>query len=238
MRLSSKRTCRIFIKGVNMAVLKTKNLKKIYKTSFGAIKALDNVNLEIEQREFVAITGTSGSGKSTLLHILGGLDKPSDGSVSIENTKIFELDDYDLTIFRRQKIGFIFQNYNLIPILNVYQNIILPVKLDGKNVDYEHVDNIIEFLKLNDKRDILPLKLSGGQQQRVAIARCLASKPAIILADEPTGNLDSQTGNDVFHLLKSMSKEFNQTVVMITHNETLAKKTDRCIRIEDGKILQ
>lgn len=220
-----------------MTILSTTELKKIYGSGENEVHALAGVNLEVEKGEFVAIVGTSGSGKSTLLHMLGGLDRPTSGSVHVDGKDIFSLKDEELTIFRRRKIGFVFQNYNLVPILNVYENIVLPVQLDGGKPDAEYVENIIETLGLESKLDNLPNNLSGGQQQRVAIARALASKPAIILADEPTGNLDSKTSQDVLGLLKITSEKFHQTIVMITHNEEIAQLADRIIRIEDGQIV-
>ena len=220
-----------------MAILSTTNLKKIYGNGENAVHALDGVTLSIEPGEFTAIIGTSGSGKSTLLHMLGGLDRPTSGSVTVDGKDIFSLKDEALTIFRRRKIGFVFQNYNLVPVLNVYENIVLPIQLDGNEPDAAYIDNIIETLGLSEKLSNLPNNLSGGQQQRVAIARAIASKPAIILADEPTGNLDSKTSQDVLGLLKLTSKKFSQTSVMITHNEEIAQLADRIIRIEDGKIV-
>ncbi|MBO3285480.1 ABC transporter ATP-binding protein [Paenibacillus sp. FSL M8-0228] len=220
-----------------MALLKTQALRKHYGNGDTAVHALDGVNLEVESGEFVAIVGTSGSGKSTLLHMLGGLDRPTSGNVSIDGKDIFSLKDEELTIFRRRKIGFIFQNYNLVPVLNVYENIVLPIQLDGKEPHKAHVDKIVHTLGLNHKLNNLPSNLSGGQQQRVAIARALAAKPAIILADEPTGNLDSKTSLDVMGLIKVSSQQFHQTIVMITHNEEIAQTADRVIRIEDGKII-
>lgn len=220
-----------------MEILKTSNLKKYYGSGDTVVKALDGVNLSVEDGEFAAIVGTSGSGKSTLLHMLGGLDRPTSGSVEVEGKEIFSLRDDSLTIFRRRKIGFIFQSYNLVPVLNVYENIILPIELDGNKIDKRYIDNIIETLGLTGKVNSLPNQLSGGQQQRVAIARALASKPAIILADEPTGNLDSKTSLDVMGLLKVTSEHFAQTIVMITHNEEIAQMADRIIRIEDGRIV-
>ena len=201
------------------------------------VKALDGVNFSVENGEFIAIIGTSGSGKSTLLHMIGGLDRPTSGTVKVAGKDIFSLKDDALTIFRRRKIGFIFQSYNLVPVLNVYENIVLPIELDGNKVDKAHIDNIIETLGLTSKTNNLPNQLSGGQQQRVAIARALATKPAIILADEPTGNLDSKTSLDVLGLLKITSDKFKQTIVMITHNEEIAQMADRIIRIEDGRIV-
>ena len=220
-----------------MTILETNDLKKIYGAGETAVHALDGVNLQIQNGEFVAIVGTSGSGKSTLLHMLGGLDRPTGGSVTVDGKEIFKLKDEELTIFRRRKIGFVFQNYNLVPVLNVYENIVLPIQLDGKEPDAAYVDKIINTLGLESKLENLPNNLSGGQQQRVAIARALASKPAIILADEPTGNLDSRTSQDVLSLLKVTSEKFSQTIVMITHNEEIAQLADRIVRIEDGKIL-
>ena len=220
-----------------MAILETYNLKKIYGSGENAVHALDGVSLEVEQGEFVSVVGTSGSGKSTLLHMLGGLDRPDDGDVFVDGKDIFSLGDEELTIFRRRKIGFVFQNYNLVPSLNVYENIVLPIQLDGREPDRKYIDSIIETLGLIEKLGNLPNNLSGGQQQRVAIARALAAKPAIILADEPTGNLDSKTSQDVMGLLKVTSERFSQTIVMITHNEEIAQMADRIIRIEDGKIV-
>ena len=220
-----------------MTILSTTELKKVYGNGENAVHALAGVDLKVEKGEFVAIVGTSGSRKSTLLHMLGGLDRPTGGSVTVDGKDIFTLKDEALTIFRRRKIGFVFQSYNLVPVLNVYENIVLPVQLDGGSIDKEYVDNIIETLGLESKLDNLPNNLSGGQQQRVAIARALASKPAIILADEPTGNLDSRTSQDVLGLLKITSEKFHQTMVMITHNEEIAQLADRIIRIEDGQIV-
>ncbi len=220
-----------------MNILETNDLRKIYGNGETAVHALDGVDLQIQSGEFVAVVGTSGSGKSTLLHMLGGLDRPNDGSVTVDGKDIFSLKDEELTIFRRRKIGFVFQNYNLVPVLNVYENIVLPIHLDGKEPDIEYVDKIIKTLGLESKLSNLPNNLSGGQQQRVAIARALASKPAIILADEPTGNLDSRTSQDVLGLLKITSQKFSQTIVMITHNEEIAQLADRIVRIEDGKIV-
>lgn len=219
-----------------MSILKGINLVKIYGQEPNIVKALDHVNIEINEGEFVAIIGTSGSGKSTLLNMLGGLDRLTEGNVIINNKKLSEMNDEEVTIFRRRNIGFIFQNYNLVPILNVYENIVLPIELDGVKIDTEYVDSIISTLGLSDKLTNMPNNLSGGQQQRVAIARALATKPAIILADEPTGNLDSKTGMDVIGLLKMTSQKFNQTMVMITHNEEISQLADRVIRIEDGKV--
>ncbi len=219
-----------------MRILKTTELKKYYGSGDAMVRALDGVNFEVEDGEFVAIVGTSGSGKSTLLHMMGGLDRPTSGSVEVAGQKIFELKDDALTIFRRRKIGFVFQSFNLVPVLNVYENIVLPIELDGGRIDTEHVDRIIETLGLTEKINNLPGQLSGGQQQRVAIARALATKPAILLADEPTGNLDSKTSLDVLGLLKVSGQKFSQAIVMITHNEEIAQMADRIIRIEDGRI--
>ncbi len=220
-----------------MTVLSTENLKKIYGSGESEVRALDGVSLTVEKGEFVSIVGTSGSGKSTLLHMLGGLDRPDSGKVIVDGKEIFSLSDEEITIFRRRKIGFVFQSYNLVPALNVYENIVLPVQLDGKTPDKEYIDSIIETLGLKEKLNNLPNNLSGGQQQRVAIARALASKPAIILADEPTGNLDSRTSQDVLGLLRITSRKFSQTILMITHNEEIAQLADRIIRIEDGRII-
>lgn len=221
-----------------MKVLRTENLKKYYGTGENQVKALDGVNLEVEKGEFVAVVGTSGSGKSTLLHMLGGLDRPTSGKVYVEQKDIFQLKEDPLCIFRRRKIGFVFQSYNLVPVLNVYENIVLPVELDGNQADEKYVEKVIQILGLSEKLQNLPSQLSGGQQQRVAIARALASKPAILLADEATGNLDSRTSQDVLGLLKVTSEKFGQTMVMITHNEEIAQLADRIIRIEDGKIAE
>ena len=220
-----------------MNILETKDLRKTYGNGDTAVHALDGVNLTVENGEFVAVVGTSGSGKSTLLHMLGGLDTPTGGSVIVDGKEIFTLKEEELTIFRRRKIGFVFQNYNLVPVLNVYENIVLPIQLDGVEPDEEYVKQIISTLGLESKLNNLPNNLSGGQQQRVAIARALAAKPAIILADEPTGNLDTKTSQDVMSLLKVTSKKFSQTIVMITHNEEIAQMADRIIRIEDGRIV-
>ena len=220
-----------------MAILETKDLRKIYGSGDTEVRALDGVDLTVEEGEFVAVVGTSGSGKSTLLHMLGGLDRPTSGTVTVDGKDIFSLKDEALTIFRRRKIGFVFQNYNLVPVLNVYENIVLPIQLDGGKPDPAYVDSIVETLGLQSKLQNLPNNLSGGQQQRVAIARALAAKPAIILADEPTGNLDSRTSQDVMSLLKVTSEKFSQTIVMITHNEEIAQMADRIIRIEDGRIV-
>ncbi len=219
-----------------MSILQTTDLKKYYGAAPNITKALDGVTLSVEQGEFVAIVGTSGSGKSTLLNMIGGLDVPTTGKVTVDGKELSTLNDEQLTIFRRRKIGFIFQNYNLVPVLNVYENIVLPVELDGDNVDKKFMDKVVRMLGLEDKQSSMPGNLSGGQQQRVAIARALVSKPAIVLADEPTGNLDSRTSNDVLGLLKATSQQFRQTLVMITHNNEIAQLADRIIRIEDGKI--
>ena len=220
-----------------MTVLETKDLKKYYGSGDTQVKALDGVDLTVENGEFVAIVGTSGSGKSTLLHMLGGLDRPTGGSVLVEGRDIFALKDEELTIFRRRKIGFVFQSYNLVPVLSVYDNIVLPIQLDGGRVDEAYVNQVIEALGLEQKLDRLPNQLSGGQQQRVAIARALATKPAIRLADEPTGTLDSRTSQDVLSLMKTTGQKFAQTMVMITHNEEIAQLADRIVRIEDGRIV-
>lgn len=220
-----------------MSILQTVNLKKYYGQNPNITKALDGVDFTVEEGEFVAIVGTSGSGKSTLLNMVGGLDNPTSGNVLINGSKLNEMSDEQLTLFRRRNIGFIFQNYNLAPILNVYENIVLPVELDGKIVDHEFMEKIVKMLALEDKTKNLPNNLSGGQQQRVAIARALASKPAIVLADEPTGNLDSKTSADVLGLLKMTGQKFHQTIVMITHNPEIAQLADRIVRIEDGKIV-
>ena len=219
-----------------MQILETHDLKKYYGAGDTQVRALDGVNLAVEQGEFLSIVGTSGSGKSTLLHMLGGLDRPTSGTVTVDGTDIFRLKDDALTIFRRRKIGFVFQAYNLVPVLNVYENIVLPIQLDGNPVDVDYVNQIVEALGLSGKLNALPGQLSGGQQQRVAIARALATKPAIVLADEPTGNLDSRTSQDVLSLMKTTGARFGQTIVMITHNEEIAQLADRIIRTEDGRI--
>ena len=220
-----------------MAILETHDLRKIYGSGDTEVRALDGVDLAVEKGEFAAVVGTSGSGKSTLLHMLGGLDRPTGGSVIVDGRELSTLKDEELTIFRRRKIGFVFQNYNLVPVLNVYENIVLPIQLDGGQPDKGYTNQIIETLGLGSKLQNLPNNLSGGQQQRVAIARALAAKPAIILADEPTGNLDSRTSQDVMSLLKVTSQRFAQTIVMITHNEEIAQMAGRIIRIEDGRIV-
>ncbi len=219
-----------------MSILQTTDLKKYYGTEPNITKALDGVTLSIEEGEFVAIVGTSGSGKSTLLNMMGGLDTPTSGSIQVKGKELSEFKDEQLTIFRRRNIGFIFQNYNLVPVLNVYENIVLPVELDGNKVDKKFMKEVVQMLGLEDKLNNMPNNLSGGQQQRVAIARALVSKPAIVLADEPTGNLDSRTSSDVLGLLKVTSQKFHQTIVMITHNNEIAQLADRIIRIEDGRI--
>ena len=218
------------------AILEAKDLRKYYGKGDTLVKALDGVDLSVEDGEFVAIVGTSGSGKSTLLHMLGGLDRPTSGSVMVDGKDIFSLKDEALTIFRRRKIGFVFQSYNLVPVLTVRENIVLPIQLDGGRVDEDYVDQVVTALGLEKKLDSLPSQLSGGQQQRVAIARALATKPAILLADEPTGNLDSRTSQDVLSLMKVTGRKFAQTMVMITHNEEIAQLSDRIVRIEDGRI--
>ncbi|MCI9374512.1 MAG: ABC transporter ATP-binding protein [Lachnospiraceae bacterium] len=220
-----------------MSILSTTNLTKLYGSGANEVHALKDVNFNVEKGEFVAVVGTSGSGKSTLLHMLGGLDRPTSGSVVVDGKELFTLKEEALTIFRRRKIGFVFQNYNLVPVLSVYENIVLPIQLDGGAIDRPYIDSVIEMLGLTAKLQSLPNNLSGGQQQRVAIGRALASKPAIILADEPTGNLDSRTSQDVLNLLKITSQKFSQTIVMITHNEEIAQLADRIVRIEDGALL-
>lgn len=219
-----------------MEILRTADLKKYYGTGENQVKALDGVNLSVEEGEFLAVVGTSGSGKSTLLHMLGGLDYATSGSVFVSGKEIFKLNESELTIFRRRNIGFVFQNYNLVPILNVYENIVLPMEMDGEKPDKRFIKEIMEMLGILEKKNSMPNQLSGGQQQRVAIARALAGKPAIILADEPTGNLDSKTSQEVLGLLKLTGEQFQQTIVMITHNDSMAQLADRVIRIEDGRI--
>ena len=221
-----------------MSVLQAIDLKKYYGTEPNITRALDGVNFSVEDGEFVAVVGTSGSGKSTLLHMMGGLDTPTSGTVIVRGEELAKKNDEQLTIFRRRNIGFIFQNYNLVPILYVYENIVLPVELDGDTVDQKFLDEIVHLLGLEDKLKNMPNNLSGGQQQRVAIARALITKPAIVLADEPTGNLDSTTSAEVLGLIKRTSAEFRQTVVMITHNDDIARLADRIVRIEDGKIVE
>lgn len=219
-----------------MKILETIKLKKYYGQEPNVTRALDGVDFSVEEGEFVAVVGTSGSGKSTLLHMMGGLDTPTSGTVIVRDKELSKMNDEQLTIFRRRNIGFIFQNYNLVPVLNVFENIVLPVELDGDKVDKKFMDEVVRMLALEDKLNNMPNNLSGGQQQRVAIARALVSKPAIVLADEPTGNLDSKTSADVLGLLKVTSQKFHQTLVMITHNTEIAQLADRIIRIEDGKI--
>ena len=221
-----------------MTILETRDLKKYYGSGETQVRALDGVDLKVESGEFVAIVGTSGSGKSTLLHMLGGLDRPSSGSVLVNGREIFSLKDEELTIFRRRKIGFVFQSYNLVPVLSVYENIVLPVELDGRKRDRDYINEVIHTLGLEKKLNNLPNQLSGGQQQRVAIARAMAAKPAILLADEPTGNLDSKTSQDVLSLMKVTGQKFSQTMVMITHNEEIAQTAHRIVRIEDGRIVR
>jgi len=219
-----------------MGILESHNLCKTYGSGENEVKALDNVTINIEDGEFVSIIGTSGSGKSTLLNMLGGLDRPDSGSVNISGNQIFSMSDEELTIFRRRNIGFVFQNYNLVPVLNVYENIVLPIELDGSEADKDYVNTVINTLGIGNKLSSMPNMLSGGQQQRVAIARALAYKPAIILADEPTGNLDSRTSLDVLGLIKTCAAQFSQTIAMITHNEEIAQMAGRIIRLEDGRI--
>ena len=221
-----------------MNILSVRNLKKYYNTGENTVKALDGIDLDICKGEFLAIVGTSGSGKSTLLHLLGGLDNPTSGEVIIDGRNISGLSRDELTVYRRRKIGFVFQNYNLLPLMNVYENIVLPIKLDGIKPDNDYIEEVLKLLKLEDKKYFMPNQLSGGQQQRVALARALAIKPAIILADEPTGNLDSRTSQDGLGLIKISSQNLAQTIVMITHNEEIAQMADRIIRIEDGKIVK
>lgn len=221
-----------------MNILSVRNLKKYYNTGENTVKALDGIDLDICKGEFLAVVGTSGSGKSTLLHMLGGLDNPTSGEIIIDGRNISGLSRDELTVYRRRKIGFVFQNYNLLPLMNVYENIVLPIKLDGIKPDDDYVEEILKLLKLEDKKYFMPNQLSGGQQQRVALARALAIKPAIILADEPTGNLDSRTSQDVLGLIKISSQNLAQTIVMITHNEEIAQMADKIIRIEDGKIVK
>lgn len=220
-----------------MSILQTKDLKKYYGSGETQVKALDGVNLTVENGEFVAIVGTSGSGKTTLLHMLGGLDRPTSGEIIVDGQNLLTLKDEALTIFRRRKIGFVFQSYNLVPVLSVWENIILPVQLDGRKVDMPYVEELISTLGLEKKLHNLPNQLSGGQQQRVAIARAMAAKPAILLADEPTGNLDSKTSQDVLSLMKVTGQKFSQTMVMITHNEEIAQMAHRIVRVEDGQIV-
>lgn len=220
-----------------MVILETIDLRKTYGKGDTAVNALNGINLKIENGEFAAIVGSSGSGKSTLLHMLGGLDRPTSGKVFVDGKDIFSLGDEELTVFRRRKTGFVFQSYNLVPVLSVYENIVLPIQLDGGRIDKKYMDEVIDTLGLGSKLNSFPNQLSGGQQQRVAIARALGAKPAIILADEPTGNLDSRTSQDVLGLLKISGERFSQTIVMITHNEEIAQTADRIIRIEDGRVV-
>jgi putative ABC transport system ATP-binding protein len=225
-------------KGFGMNILKTTDLRKYYGAEDNLTRALDGVDLSVEKGEFVAVVGTSGSGKSTLLNMIGGLDVPTSGSVEVEGVELSGLTADQLTVFRRRRIGFVFQNYNLVPILNAYENIVLPIQLDGARVDRDYVDDILGLLHLEEKANSMPNTLSGGQQQRVAIARALATKPSILLADEPTGNLDSRTSGEVIGLLKMSGQRFAQTIVMITHNDGLAQMSDRIVRIEDGRIVR
>lgn len=219
-------------------IVKTKNLKKYYRLGTHTVKALDDVNFAVREQEFVAIIGKSGSGKSTLLHMIGGLDTPTSGEVYVGDKALGKLSKEQLAIFRRRKVGFVFQSYNLVPDLNVYENVVLPIELDGKHIDREFVDEILELLQLDEKREALPNTLSGGQQQRVAIARAIASKPSIILADEPTGNLDTATSHDVMGLLKMVARQFKQTVILITHDQDIVQMADRIVRIEDGHVVK
>ena len=221
-----------------MNIVETKNLKKYYKMGENTVKALDGVDFNVEEREFVAIIGKSGSGKSTLLHIIGGLDAPTGGEVVVDGKRLAGMNREQLAVFRRRNVGFIFQNYNLVQDLNVYENIVLPIELDGMHIDEEFINELLDLLKLTEKKEMLPGMLSGGQQQRVAIARAIASKPAIILADEPTGNLDTQSSHDVMGLLKMAAKQFQQTIVLITHDHDIAQLADRIVRIEDGRIVK
>jgi putative ABC transport system ATP-binding protein len=230
-------SCNTNLEVFNMAILETKDLRKIYGSGENEVHALDGVSISVEEGEFVAVIGTSGSGKSTLLNMIGGLDRPTSGSVTIRGKELLKMKDEELTIFRRRNIGFVFQNYNLLPVLNVYENIVYPIEIDGGKTDTRFVKEIIHTLGLEQKLKNMPNNLSGGQQQRVAIARALATKPAIILADEPTGNLDSKTSMDVILLMQSISRQFHQTTIMITHNEEIAQMADRTIRIEDGKVV-
>ena len=218
-------------------IVRTVGLKKYYRLGENTVKALDGVNLSVREREFIAVIGKSGSGKSTLLHLIGGLDIPTSGEVYVDGKKLSDMKREQLAVFRRRKVGFVFQNYNLVPDLNVYENVVLPIELDGKRIDRPFVREILELLQIADKREALPGMLSGGQQQRVAIARAVAAKPAIILADEPTGNLDTASGHDVMGLLKVAAKQFQQTVILITHDRDIAQMADRIVHIEDGRIV-
>ena len=217
-------------------IVETRGLKKYYKQGGNTVKALDGVDFRVKEQEFVAISGKSGSGKSTLLHMVGGLDTPTEGEVIVSGRSLNGLTKEELAIFRRRKVGFIFQNYNLVPDLTIYENIVLPIELDGKRIDYGFVEELLDVLKLTEKREAFPGNLSGGQQQRAAIARAVASKPAIILADEPTGNLDTASGHDVLGLLKTAAKQFQQTIVLITHDQDIAQLADRIVCIEDGRL--
>lgn len=219
-----------------MTILETRDLRKVYGAGDTEVRALDGVHLTVEKGEFVAVVGTSGSGKSTLLHMLGGLDRPTSGSVTVDGREIFQLKDEELTIFRRRKIGFVFQNYNLVPILSVYENIVLPLELDGQPPQADWISQVIDALGLTEKADAMPNTLSGGQQQRVAIARALAARPSLLLADEPTGNLDSKTGQDVMRLMLETSRQYQQTILLITHNDQIARMADRVFHLEDGRI--
>lgn len=222
---------------MNSWIVETKNLKKYYPLGDHTVKALDGVDFQVKEQEFVTIIGKSGSGKSTLLHMVGGLDSPTSGEVFVDGRQLSGMSKEELTVFRRRKVGFVFQNYNLVPDLNVYENIVLPIELDARRIDRDFVEQILRLLKLEEKRDALPATLSGGQQQRVAIARAVASKPAIILADEPTGNLDTATSHDVLGMLKMIARRFQQTIILITHDNDIAQMADRTVRIEDGKII-
>lgn len=223
---------------MDMQIVETRNLKKYYKLGDNTVKALDGVDFSVQEREFVAIIGKSGSGKSTLLHMIGGLDVPTGGEVLVAGRDLAKMSKEQLAVFRRRKVGFIFQSYNLVPDLNVYENIVLPIELDGRHIDKGFVDGILKFLKLEEKREAMPNTLSGGQQQRVAIARAIASKPSMILADEPTGNLDTASGHDVMGLLKAAAKKFQQTIILITHDNDIAQLADRIVHIEDGRIVK
>lgn len=222
---------------MNFYVVKTEGLKKYYKLGSNTVKALDGVDFIVKEREFVAIIGRSGSGKSTLLHMIGGLDVPTAGEVYVDGRRLSDMNREQLTVFRRRRVGFVFQNYNLVPDLNVYENVVLPIELDGRKIDRDYVDEILEFLQLEDKREALPGALSGGQQQRAAIARAVAARPAILLCDEPTGNLDTAASHDVIGLLRVAAKQFQQTVILITHDNDIAQMADRTVRIEDGRIV-